>query len=81
MSLAEEENRQLEVVTLTNTYEKKLGEKMSMYCSTCEEERIFVWTKWRGVEFFGYPPEQEYGWECTACGSKFSVSEPDDRQI
>lgn len=44
-----------------------------MDCSICEEERAFVWAVWSGVKFFGYPPEQEYGWECTACGSKTGV--------
>ncbi len=66
---------------MTDAHEEKLGEKMSMYCSACEEEQIFVWAKWSGMEFFGYPPKLEYGWECTVCGSKFCVSEPDDRQI
>ena len=50
--------------------DKKLDEKTSLYCEVCAEERTFVWVKWSGVEFYGYPPEQEYGWECTACGSK-----------
>lgn len=62
-----------EVVTVTNTTDDKLGDKTVMYCSDCEEERIFVWAVWSGVEFFGYPPGQEYGWECTACGSKLRV--------
>jgi hypothetical protein len=61
------------VVTVTDARDEKLGEKRSLYCSVCEEERTFVWAKWSGVEFFGYPPEQEYGWECTACGSKVRV--------
>jgi hypothetical protein len=53
--------------------DEKLGEKTSLYCSVCEEERTFVWTVWRVVEFFGYPPANEDGWECTACGSKVRV--------
>ena len=52
---------------------KKLGDKTVMYCSDCKEERPFVWAVWSGVEYFGYPPDQEYGWECTACGSKLRV--------
>lgn len=59
---------------MTDAHDEKLGEKTSLYCVVCEEDRTFVWAKWSGVEFFGYPPEQEYGWECTACGSK--VREP-----
>ena len=58
---------------MTDTSDAKLGEKMSLYCSVCEEERTFVWAAWSGVEYFGYPPGQEYGWECTACGSKVRV--------
>jgi hypothetical protein len=54
--------------------DKKPGEKTSLYCSVCEEERVFVWAAWSGVEFFGYPPENEFGWECTACGSKLRVT-------
>jgi hypothetical protein len=63
------ESKQREVVTVTDATDEKLDEKTSMYCSDCEEERAV----WSGEEFFGYPPEQEYGWECTACGSKLRV--------
>jgi hypothetical protein len=67
------ESERREVVTVTDAPDEKLGEKTSLYCSVCEEERTFVWAVWSGVEFFGYPPEKEYGWECTACGSKVRV--------
>ena len=66
-------SEQREVAAVTDAPEEKLGEKMTLYCSDCEEERTFVWATWSGVEFFGYPPENEYGWECTACGSKIRV--------
>lgn len=56
---------------MTDAVEEKLGEMASLYCPVCEEERTFEWAAWSGVEFFGYPPEQEYGWKCSACGSKF----------
>jgi hypothetical protein len=59
--------------TVTDAHDEKVGEKRSLYCSVCEEERTFVQVVWSGVEFFGYPPELEYGWECTACGSKVRV--------
>jgi len=58
---------------VTEAPDKKLGEKTSLYCPTCEEELTFVWAAWSGVEFFGYPAEQEYGWECTVCGSHIRV--------
>jgi hypothetical protein len=58
------------VVTVTEAPDKKLGDKTSLYCHVCEEELTFTWAEWSGVEFFGYPPEQEYGWECTVCGSR-----------
>jgi len=67
------ESERREVVTVTDALDEKLGGKTSLYCSVCEEERTFVWTKWRGVEFYGYPPKEEYGWECTACGSKVQM--------
>jgi DNA-directed RNA polymerase subunit RPC12/RpoP len=51
----------------------KLGEKTSLFCPDCEEERTFVWTAWSGAEYFGCPPEKEYGWECTVCGSRVRV--------
>jgi hypothetical protein len=62
-----------EVGTMTDRSDKKLGEKTSLYCTVCEEERTFAWAEWSGDEFFGYPPKQEYGWECTTCGSKVRV--------
>ena len=62
-----------EVGALTAAPGEKLGDKTSLYCSVCEEERTFVWAVWNGVEFFGYPPEQEFGWECTSCGSRIRV--------
>lgn len=55
---------------MTDAPDEKLGEKTSLYCSGCEEERTFVWTVGSGVEFFGYPPEKEYFWECVICGSQ-----------
>jgi hypothetical protein len=55
---------------VTEAPDKKLGDKTSLYCHVCEEELTFTWAEWSGVEFFGYPPEQEYGWECTVCGSR-----------
>ena len=58
---------------MTDAPDERLGEKTSLYCADCEEERTFVWAGWSGVEFFGYPPEQEYGWECTVCGSRIRV--------
>jgi hypothetical protein len=59
---------------VTEASDRKLCDKTSLYCPTCEEELTFVWAEWKGVEFFGYPPEQEYGWECTVCGSHISES-------
>jgi len=64
------------VVSVIDTCDKKLGEMSSMYCPDCEEERTFVWAVWSSVEFFGYPPEQEYGWVCSACGSKYREQPP-----
>lgn len=58
---------------MTEATNKKKGEKTSLYCHVCEEEMTFVWTEWSGIEFFGYPPEQEYGWECAVCGSHIFV--------
>jgi hypothetical protein len=58
------------VVIVTDAPELRVGEKMSMYCSVCDEEVTFVWKKWSGEEFFGYPPTDEYGWECSACGGR-----------
>lgn len=59
---------------MTVADDERLGEKTSLYCSDCAEERTFVWTVWSGVEFFGYPPTNEYGWECSACGNKVRVT-------
>lgn len=56
---------------MTHTGDKKLGEISFLFCPECKEERIFVWAEWSGVEYFGYPPEQEYGWKCSVCGSTF----------
>lgn len=53
---------------------EKIGEKKSLFCPDCEEETTFVWAEWSGEEYFGSPPEQEYGWECTVCGSRFAYS-------
>lgn len=50
------------------------GEKRSLYCSVCEEEQTFVRVVWPGVEFYGSPPAEESGWECSVCGSR--VSDP-----
>jgi hypothetical protein len=58
---------------VTESSGKKLGEKTSLYCHVCEEELTFVWSVWSGVEFFGCPPEQEYGWECSVCGNHIRV--------
>jgi len=46
------------------------GDKASLYCPVCEEERICEWSAWKGTEFYGYPPEEEYGWKCTTCGGR-----------
>ncbi|MDD2310298.1 MAG: hypothetical protein PHH91_12025 [Desulfuromonadaceae bacterium] len=51
--------------------DEKLGEVSFLFCPECKEERIFVWSAWSGMEFYGYPPEQEYGWKCSICGSTF----------
>lgn len=59
---------------MTSASDRKLGEKTSLYCSVCEEEQTFTWSAWNGTEYFGYPPDKEYGWECTICGSR--VSQP-----
>lgn len=59
---------------MTDVSERKLGEKISLYCSACEEERTFVWSAWSGTEYFGYPPSQEFGWECSVCASRVSES-------
>lgn len=54
---------------MTGEHDKKPGEMASLYCPDCEEEQTFVWTVGSGVEYYGYPPEQEYGWKCSVCGS------------
>ena len=54
---------------MPDSLDDKLGEKTSLYCTECGEEETFVWVVGSGVEFFGYPPEKEYGWECSVCGS------------
>jgi len=58
---------------MTDSKEEKMGEKTSLYCPVCEEELTFVWEAWSGEEFFGYPPQREYGWRCTTCGNKIRV--------
>lgn len=60
--------------SMTHEDDKKLGEKSFLFCPDCNEERIFIWAVWSGMEFFGYPPVQEYGWKCSVCGSTFSES-------
>ena len=55
---------------MTNAADEKLGEKCSLYCSSCAEEQTFVREAWDGTEFFGYPPAREYGWVCSVCGSR-----------
>ena len=55
---------------MSNANEEKVGEKTVLYCTVCEEERTFTWAAWSGMEFFGYPPRREYGWECTKCGGR-----------
>lgn len=55
---------------MIDAVDEKIGEKTSLYCPECQEERTFVWSTWPGVEYYGYPPEYEYGWECSICGSR-----------
>lgn len=55
---------------MTNAAAGKPGEKRPFYCSVCEEEQTFVRGVWSGVEFYGSPPAEESGWECTVCGSR-----------
>jgi len=55
---------------MTAAAEERTGEKRSLYCSVCEEEQTFVRAAWPGVEFYGYSPAEESGWECTVCGSR-----------
>lgn len=62
--------------TMIDASAEKIGEKKSLFCPDCEEERTFVWAVWDGDEYFGYPPAQEFGWECTVCGSRFALPEP-----
>jgi hypothetical protein len=66
-------SKRREADDMAETPDRKPGEKTSLYCPDCEEERTFVWAAWSGTEFFGYPPGQEQGWECTVCGSKVSA--------
>jgi len=73
VGMSVEKDRETGGGTVTDALDEKLGEMTSLYCSVCEEERTFVWVVWSGVEFFGYPPEQEYGWECASCGSRVRV--------
>jgi hypothetical protein len=60
---------------MTQAEEDKLEEKRSLYCYDCAEERIFVWTTWDGVAYYGYPALAEFGWECTMCGNRIRVNE------
>jgi len=60
---------------MTQAEEDKLEEKKSLYCYDCAEERIFVWTTWDGVAYYGYPALPEFGWECTMCGNRIRVNE------
>ena len=62
--------RKTEVVKMKGALDVKLGEKRSLFCTECEEEQTFVWTAWSGVEYFGSPPVEEYGWECSVCGNQ-----------
>ncbi len=59
---------------MAHSKDREIGQKTSLYCSVCEEERTFRWTAWSGMEFFGYPPTEEFGWECTACGNRLRES-------
>ena len=65
-----------EVENMIDASVEKIGEKKSLFCPDCEEERTFVWGTWDGEEYFGSPPAQEFGWECTVCGSRFLFPEP-----
>lgn len=56
---------------MAKSLDRKLGEKSFFFCPDCKEERIFIWAVWSGMEFYGYPPQQEYGWKCTFCGSTY----------
>lgn len=60
-----------EVVSVTDTGDKKLGDKSFLFCPDCKEERIFIWAEWSGMEFYDYPPEHEHGWKCSVCGSTY----------
>lgn len=55
---------------MNESSEAKPGDKCSLFCSVCSEERTFVWETWPGVEYYGYPPKQEQGWVCSSCGEK-----------
>lgn len=55
---------------MTDTAERKAGDKRSLYCPDCREEQTFIKTAWSGEEFFGYPPGEEEGWECSVCGCR-----------
>lgn len=56
---------------MTKALDEKLGEMSLLFCPDCKEERVFVWAAWSGMEFYGYPPETEYGWKCTVCNSTY----------
>jgi hypothetical protein len=57
---------------MTDSAERKAGDKMSLYCPDCREEQTFTWSAWSGEEFFGYPPKEEHGWQCTSCGCRLT---------
>lgn len=65
-----------EVENMIDAPVEKIGDKKSLFCPDCEKETTFVWSEWSGEEYFSCPPEQEYGWECTICGSRFAFPEP-----
>ena len=64
---------------MTDAAEQRLGEKTSHYCYDCAEERIFEWATWSGVAYYGYPAAPEYGWQCTMCGNRLRVTEPNPK--
>ena len=61
---------------MIDSEEGRLGEKTSLFCCDCAEERTFEWITWSGVAFYGYPGRPEYGWQCTMCGNRVLVAEP-----
>ena len=61
---------------MSDAENEKLGEKTALYCYDCAEERIFEWTTWSGVTYYGYPAASEFGWECTMCGNRLRITDP-----